>query len=121
MDTPAPAIATIVRGQMKLWNTLWKWREKQTIDFENRDLAEFVEEMVKGIIALNPSQVSVVAVNEDAGLAATQYYNCGISDKGHAITHILEDIFDDFIQNNAERIRSIILDDDIDGEDDEIE
>ena len=36
-----------------------------------------------------------------------------------ALDHILEDIFDEFIENNAERIRSIILDDEIDGGDDE--
>jgi hypothetical protein len=93
----------------------------RTINFDNKELAEFMEDLVKGLVELDPTQVSVVAVNEDRGIAGTQYYNCGIHDKGLAITHILEDIIDDFIQNNAERIRSIILGDDVDGEDDEID
>lgn len=80
--------------------------------------------MVRGLVALNPTQVSVVAVNEDAGIAATQYYNCGISDKGQAIIHILEDIIDEFIMNNAARIGKIIMDaenDDDEMGDDDIE
>ena len=63
---------------------------------------------MRGLVALNPTQVTVVAVNEDAGVAGTQYYNTGISDKGLAIVHILEDIMDEFIQNNAARIGRFI-------------
>lgn len=126
MDTTALWIARtgIARGQTKQWNTLWKWREKQTITFENKELAEFMEDMVRGLVAIDPTQVTVVAVNENAGVAATQYYNCGISDKGYAMVHILEDIIDEFIQNNASRIRQLLLDaedDDDEMEDDEIE
>mgnify|MGYP003290597231 CR=1 FL=1 len=90
-------------------------------EFENRELAEFLEDAIQGLFTLDPNAIAIVAINNDRGIAGTQYYNCGISDKGMAITHILEDIIDDFIQNNAERIRSIILDDDVDGEDDEID
>lgn len=79
-------------------------------EFKNKELAEFMEDMVRGLVAVDPTRVTVVAVNEDAGIAATQYYNCGISDKGQAITHILEDIIDEFIQNNAARIRQFIMD-----------
>lgn len=93
----------------------------RTISFENKELAEFLEDMVRGLVTLNPTQITVVAVNEDDGIAGTQYYNCGISDKGQAMVHILEDIIDEFITNNAERLRSIILDDEDDTEDDEID
>lgn len=79
---------------------------------------------MRGLVAVDPTQVTVVAVNEDTGIAATQYYNCGISDKGQAITHILADIIDEYIENNAARIRQLLLDaedDDDEAEDDEIE
>ena len=63
----------------------------------------------------------IVAISDAKGIAGTNYYNAGIQDKGAMMTHILEDIMDDFIHANAGRIRSIILDDEIDGGDDEID
>lgn len=121
MDTIAPAIVTVVRGQMKLWNTLWKWRAKQTIDFENQKLAEFLEDAVRGLVEFDPTEIAIAANNSNTGFAQTQYYNCATVDKGNAITQILQDIIDDFIVSNRDRIKSILMDDEIDGEDDEID
>ena len=78
-----------------------------------------MEDSVKTLVTLDPEMAAVVAISHDKGVVTAGYYNCGIEEKGMMILHILEDIIDEFIQNNAERIRSIILDDEIDGEDDE--
>lgn len=77
-----------------------------------------------GIIDLDPTEITIVANNAHTGIAGTQYYNCSITDKGVAITHILQDIIDDFIRNNADRIRNFLMDegnDDVDEEDGEVE
>lgn len=107
--------------QTRLWNTLWKWRARLTKKFENEELAEFLEDAVEALFALDPDCIGIVAISDAKGIAGTNYYNAGIQDKGAMITHIIEDIMDDFIHSNAARIRSIILDDEIDGEDDEID
>lgn len=122
-DTTALWIARmgIVLTQTRRWNTLWKWRARLTKKFENEELAEFLEDAVEALFALDPDCIGIVAISDSKGIAGTNYYNAGIQDKGAMITHIIEDIIDDFIQNNAERIRSIILGDEIDGEDDEID
>ena len=126
MDTIAPAIVTIVCGQMKLWNTLWKWRVKQTIDFENQKLAGFLENAIEGLFKLDPNAVAVVAINDERGIAGTQYYDCSLEDKGRMLYYILEDIIMDVTTANALMIRDAISDmeeenDEIDGEDDEID
>lgn len=90
-------------------------------EFENKDLAEFLEDAVEALFALDPDCIGIVAISDSKGIAGTNYYNAGIQDKGAMMTHILEDIMDDFIHSNAERIRSIILDDEIDEGDDEID
>lgn len=89
-------------------------------EFENKELAEFLEDAVRGLVEFDPTEIAIVANNCNEGLAQTQYYNCTIVDKGHAITQILQDIIDDFIVSNKDRIRSILLDDEIEQEDDEI-
>jgi hypothetical protein len=76
---------------------------------------------VEALFALDPDCIGIVAISDSKGIAGTNYYNAGIQDKGAMITHIIEDIIDDFIHSNAERIRSIILDGEIDEGDDEIE
>lgn len=90
-------------------------------EFENKELAEFLEDAVRGLVEFAPTEISIVANNCNTGLAQTQYYNCSIVDKGNAITQILQDIIDDFIVSNKDRIRAILMDDEIDGEDDEID
>ena len=111
----------IVLTRTRRWNTSWKWRERLTKKFENEKLAEFLEDAVEALFALDPECIGIVAISDSKGIAGTNYYNAGIQDKGAMMTHILEDIMDDFIHSNAERIRSIILDDEIDEGDDEIE
>ena len=66
----------------------------------------------------------MVAINREADLAATQYYNCNLGDKGTIVHNIFLDIVADYILNNADMIRDIIMDtdddfDDIDGENDD--
>ena len=78
-----------------------------------------MEDSVKTLVTLDPEMAAVVAISHDKGVATAGYYNCGIEEKGMMILHILEDIIVEFIQNNAERIRSIILDEEIDEGDDE--
>ena len=90
-------------------------------EFENKELAEFLEDAVRGLVEFDPTEIAIVANNCNEGLAQTQYYNCTIVDKGHAITQILQDIIDDFIVSNKDRIRAILMDDEIDGSDDEID
>lgn len=125
-DTAALWIAKtgIVRGQMKRWNTLTQRRATRTIDFDNQELAEFLEDAVQGLFDLDPNAIAIVAINDDRGIAGTQYYGCGVEDKGRIIHHINEDIIMDVILNNAEMIRNIVMDaddDEIDEEDDEDE
>lgn len=58
------------------------------------------------------------------GIAGTQYYGCGVEDKGRMIHHINEDIIMDVILNNADIIRNAVMDDENDEDeegDDEIE
>lgn len=65
-----------------------------------------------------------MAINDERGIAGTQYYNCGVEDKGRMIHHINEDIVMDIILNNAATIRNWVMDaenDDIDPDDDDID
>lgn len=108
---------------MKQWNLLRNRRMKRT-EFENQELAQFMEDMVKGLVDLDPNAVAVVAINDEKGVAATQYYGCGVEDKGRMAHHILEDIIMDIVLNNADIIRNAIMDDENDEDeedDDEIE
>ena len=114
----------IVRGQMRQWNTLTQRRATRTIDFDNQELAEFLEDAVQGLFDLDPNAIAIVAINDERGIAGTQYYGCGVEDKGRIIHHINEDIIMDVILNNAEMIRNIVMDADDDEdemEDDDIE
>jgi hypothetical protein len=93
-------------------------------EFENKELAEFLEDAVQGLFDLDPNAIAIVAINDDRGIAGTQYYGCGVEDKGRIIHHINEDIIMDVILNNAEMIRNIVMDADDDEdemEDDDIE
>ena len=76
--------------------------------FENTELAEFLEDAVHGLFDLNPNAVAVVAINDDAGIAGTNYHNCGVEDKGRMMHHILEDIVMDIVLSNATLIRDAI-------------
>ena len=83
-----------------------------------------MEEAVQGLVVLDPNAIAIVAINDDRGIAGTQYYNCDAENKGRMMHHILTDIFDDFIENNASRINKILTDaenDDIEEDDDEID
>lgn len=67
---------------------------------------------MRGIIDLDPNAIAIVAINDDTGIAGTQYYGCGVEDKGRMIHHINEDIVMDVILNNADTIRTMIMDTD---------
>lgn len=93
-------------------------------EFENQELAQFMEDMVKGLVDLDPNAVAVVAINDEKGVAATQYYGCGVEDKGRMAHHINEDIIMDVILNNASMINKMLIDaenDEDEEDDDEIE
>lgn len=93
-------------------------------EFENKELAEFLEDAVQGLFDLDPNAIAIVAINDERGIAGTQYYGCGVEDKGRMIHHINEDIIMDVILNNAKMIRNIVMDaddDEIDEGDDEDE
>ena len=93
-------------------------------EFENKELAEFLEDAVQGLFDLDPNAIAIVAINDERGIAGTQYYGCGVEDKGRMIHHINEDIVMDIILNNADMIRNIVMDaenDDDEMEDDDIE
>lgn len=101
----------------------WIRRWIQT-EFKNKELAEFLEDAVQGLFDLDPNAIAIVAINDDRGIAGTQYYGCGVEDKGRIIHHISEDIIMDVILNNANMIRNVLIDaenDDDDLEDDDIE
>ena len=73
---------------------------------------------------MTPNAIAIVAINDDRGIAGTQYYGCGVEDKGRMIHHINEDIIMDVIFNNANMIRNVLIDaenDDDDEGDDEDE
>ena len=95
---------------------------KTVTEFDNKELAEFLEDAVEGLFQLNPNKMVIVAINDERGIAGTQYYNCGVEDKGIMIHHINEDIVMDIILNNADTIRAWLENEDEDGEcDDPIE
>lgn len=99
-------------------------RRRRITEFENQELAEFLEDAVRGLVELDPNAIAIVAINDDRGIAGTQYYGCGVEDKGRIIHHINEDIIMDVIMNNAWMIRNIVMDEDdneIDEGDDDIE
>lgn len=89
------------------------------MEFENKELAEFLEDTVRNVIDLNPNAIAIVAINDDRGVAGTQYYGCGVEDKGRMIHHIVEDIVMDIILNNAGTIGRYIVDAEGEDEDDE--
>ena len=93
-------------------------------EFENQELADLLEDAVHSLVDLDSNAIAIVALNDDRGIAGTQYYGCGVEDKGRMIHHINEDIIMDIVLNNADIIRNAIMDDENDEDeedDDEIE
>lgn len=74
---------------------------------------------MQGLFDLDPNAIAIVAINDDRGIAGTQYYGCGVEDKGRMIHHINEDIVMDIILNNAKTIGEWIENPDIVDEDEE--
>lgn len=72
---------------------------------------------MQGLFDLDPNAIAIVAINDDRGIAGTQYYGCGVEDKGRIIHHINEDIIMDVILNNANMIRNVLIDAENDDED----
>ena len=90
--------------------------------------AEWLDGTAQGIIKFMPDYIGLVAVRDEDGLALTSYFNSDVGNKATMITHMISDAIIELIENNADTIRSIILDDedapedddvDADGEDDE--
>lgn len=73
-----------------------------------------MEDVVQGLFEINPNAVAIVAINDDRGIAGTQYYGCGTEDKGRMAHHINEDIIMDIITNNAGYIRNLVIDEEND-------
>lgn len=95
-----------------------------TEQFKNAELAEFLEDAVRGLFELDPNKICIVAINDESGIAGTNYHNCGVEDKSRMIHHIQEDIIMDVILNNASLIRNCVIgaeNDEDDTDDDEID
>ena len=112
MGTIAPEIVTDVQKRI---------RGMTRTEFENKELAKFLEDAVHSLVDLDPNAIAIVAINDDSGIAGTQYYGCGVEDKGRMVHHINEDIIMDVILNNADIIRNAVMDaeNDEDEEDDD--
>ena len=112
IPTTAPETVTIAQKQ-KI--------ERRTMrtEFENKKLAEFLEDAVHSLIDLDPNAIAIVAISDDKGIAGTNYYGCGVEDKGRMIHHINEDIIMDVILNNAKTIHDVLIESEDDGEEDE--
>lgn len=104
---------------MKLWNTLWKRRETITKEFENTELAEFLEDTVHAIVDMEPDAIAVVARSETDQAVFTNCYNCNTEYKAILAFHLLCDIITDVVKTNKDFIFE--ENDEIDGDDDEID
>ena len=74
---------------------------------------------MQGLFKLDPNAIAIVAINDDRGIAGTQYYGCNVEDKSRMIHHILEDVIMDIVLNNAKTIGEWIENPDTGDEDEE--
>lgn len=77
-------------------------------EFENQELAEFLEDSARGMFDLNPGIACVVGINDEVGLAGTNYLTESTDDKGRLVHHILADIIMDIVLSNVHLIREAI-------------
>lgn len=89
--------------------------------FENKELAEFLEDSARGLFDLNPNAACVVGINDDVGIAGTNYLTNSIDDKARLMHQIFSDLVMDIVLSNIHLVRESLDDtegEDIDGEED---
>lgn len=69
--------------------------------FENKELCEWLEDVVKHIIKKNADGIAFVAQSND-GETFTAYYNCGCCKKVEFAAHMQIDSMRDVIEANRE-------------------
>lgn len=79
------------------------------MDFQNKELAEFLEQSVSWLFDLNPNSVGIVALNDDKDLAWTGFLNCSPEDKARLMHHIQTDITMDVISSNIHHIHDMLM------------
>ena len=88
--------------------------------FDDPETQEFVEDLVHELADNPPRMMAVISFHRDDENVACAYHNMDLMDKMQAAANIMLDIFDEYILNNAGRIRQILVDSEgDDGEDDE--
>lgn len=80
-------------------------------EFENMELAEFLEELVKLMFESRPECVSLAAKLPD-GRMFTAYYNASVSDKVATAGQIHADAMLDMIFNNAGLLKEAMEEED---------
>lgn len=71
------------------------------MEFENKELAEWLEDVVKHILEKNADGIAFVAQSND-GETSTAYYHVGCCRKMELASHIQVDAMRDVIQANRE-------------------
>lgn len=77
------------------------------MDFGNRELAAWLEEAIKTLIATNPKRIALAARTENDE-TLTAYYLCNAEDKAMFANHIQADAFMDVLEANPDVLRDII-------------
>lgn len=77
------------------------------IDLEKVPFARWLEEILPGLVQLEPEHIGIVAVTED-GTVGTSYWNCNSGDKGTMAWQILLDGVWDMISVNGDRLRAVM-------------
>ena len=85
--------------------------------FDDPETQEFVEDVVHELADNPPSMVAVISFHRDDENVACAYHNMDLMGKMQAAANILLDVMDEYILNNASRIRQILVDSE--GDDDE--
>lgn len=75
-----------------------------TKEFENTDLAVFLEDTVHAIVDMEPDAIAVVARSETDQTVFTNCYNCNTEYKAILAFHLLCDIVTDVIKANKDFI-----------------
>ena len=88
--------------------------------FDDSKTQEFVEDVVHELADNPPRMMAVISFHRDDENVACAYHNMDLMDKMQAAANIMLDVMDEYIINNAGRIRQILVDsEEDDGEDDE--
>ena len=85
--------------------------------FDDIETQEFAEDIVHELADNPPKMVAVISFHRDDENVACAYHKMDLMDKMQAAANILLDVMDEYIINNAGRIRQILIDSE--GDDDE--